>query len=66
MEVLTIRMKDKDKEYRFYSDKSLWIIHINRIDVVDKGCESCTLHIPFSSIEYFTTEAFTPEGSADD
>lgn len=65
MEVLTLHMKN-DKEFRFYSDKSLWIIHINRIDVVDKGCEGQTLHIPFSSIEYFTTEAYEPEGSVDD
>lgn len=65
MEVLTLRMTN-GKEYRFYSNKSLWIIHINRIDVVDKGCEGQTLHIPFSSIEYFTTEAYEPEGSIDD
>lgn len=60
MEVLTLRMKDKNKEYRFYSNKSSWIILNNcgRIDIVDKGCEGQTLHIPFTSLEYFTTYAY--------
>lgn len=57
MEVLTLRMKN-EKEYRFYSNKSLWIIHNNRIDVVNRRCEDQTLHIPFSSIQYFTTEVY--------
>ena len=60
MEVLTLCMTS-GKEFRFYSDKTIWIIHSSRIDVIDIGCESSTLHIPFTSIEYFTTESYEPE-----
>lgn len=65
MEVLTLHFNN-GKEYRFYSNKCVWFIKESRIDIIETGCEGITLHIPFTTLEFFTTEATAPENAPDD